>query len=62
MHNATHWKGLKVLTPKQMLQRLSTALAHVKGDNISENLLNEIRPITHSLYQVKKTNNKFITT
>ena len=54
MHNATHWKGLKVLTPKQMLQRLSTALAHVKGDNISENLLNEIRPITHSLYQVKK--------
>ena len=28
--------NLKILTPKQMLQRLSIALAHVKADNISE--------------------------
>ena len=35
--------GLKILTPKQMLQRLSIALARVKASNNSESLLNEIR-------------------
>ena len=34
---------LKVLTPKQMLQRLPIALAQVKAGNNLENLLNEIR-------------------
>ena len=34
---------LKILTPKQMLQRLPIALAQVKVGNNSENLLNEIR-------------------
>ena len=34
-------KQLKILTPKQMLQRLSIALAQVKASNTSENLLNE---------------------
>ena len=33
---------LKILTPKQMLQRLPIALAQVKAGNNSENLLNEI--------------------
>ena len=33
-----------------MLQRLPIALAQVKGGNTSENLLNEIRQITSSLY------------
>ena len=33
--------SLKILSPKQMFQRLSTAL--VKADDSSENLLNEIR-------------------
>ena len=32
----------KVLTPKQMIQRLPIALAQVKAGNNSENLLNEI--------------------
>ena len=32
-----------MLTPKQMLQRLSIAHAQVKASNTSENLLNEIR-------------------
>ena len=32
--------SLKVLTPKQMLQRLPIALAEVKAGNISKNLLN----------------------
>ena len=33
-------KGLKILTPKQMLQRLSIALAQVKADNRFQNLQN----------------------
>ena len=43
--------GLKILTPKQMLQRLPIALAQVKASNNSEHLLNEIRQIVYSLYQ-----------
>ena len=39
----TKGTGLKVLTPKQMLQRLSIALAQVETGNNSQNLLNEIR-------------------
>ena len=35
-------KGIKILTPKQMLQRLPIARAQVKAGSISENLLNEI--------------------
>ena len=37
-----------------MLQRLPIALAQVKAGNNSENLLNEIRQIVHSLYQSKQ--------
>ena len=33
-------KGIKILTPKQMLQRLPIALAQVKVGNTSESLLN----------------------
>ena len=46
-------KGLKILTPKQLLQRLPIALALVKAGNNSENLLNEIRQIVYYLYQSK---------
>ena len=46
----TQGDGLKILTPKQILQRLSIALAQVKADNTSENILNEIRKIIYSLY------------
>ena len=42
-----------MLTPKQMLQRLTIALAQIKAGNNSENLLNEIRQIIYSLYQSK---------
>ena len=48
---ATKGTGLKILTPKQMLQRLPIALAQLKADNNSENLLNEIRQTIYSLYQ-----------
>ena len=47
-------KGLKILTPKQMLQGLSIALAQVKAGNNLENLLNEIRQIIHSLINQNK--------
>ena len=33
------WKGLRILTPKQMLQRLPKALAQIKRGNTSENIL-----------------------
>ena len=52
-----HFK-LKVLTPKQMLQRLPTALAQVKAGNNSENLLNEVRQIIYSLYQAREITKK----
>ena len=51
-------KGLKILTPKQMLQRLPIALAQVKAGNNSESLLNEIRQIVYSLYQSKQITKK----
>ena len=47
----TKGKGIKILTPKQMLQRLPIALAKIKAGNNSERLLNEIRQIVYSLYQ-----------
>ena len=46
--------GLKILTPKQMLQRLPIAFAQVKAGNNSESLLNEIRKVVYSLYQLKE--------
>ena len=56
--NETEGKGLKILTPKQMLQRLPIALAQVKAVNNSENLLNEIRQIVYLLYQSKEITKK----
>ena len=49
IYDAKYGKGLKILTLKQMFQRLPIALAQVKAGNISENLLNEIRQIIYSL-------------
>ena len=57
-NNITERKGFKILTPKQMLQRLAIALAQVKAGNNSENLLNEIRQIIYSLYQSKEITKK----
>ena len=56
--NKTEGTGLKILTPKQMLQRLPIALAQVKAGNNSESLLNEIRQIVYSLYQSKQITKK----
>ena len=46
--NKTEGKGLKILTPKQMLRRLPIALAQVKAGNNSGSLLNQIRQIVYS--------------
>ena len=43
--NTSDHSNLKILIPKQMLQRLLIALAQVKASNTSEDLLNEIRQI-----------------
>ena len=37
-----------------MLERLPVAFTQVKADDTSENLLNEIRQITYSLYWAKE--------
>ena len=47
-------KGLKILTPKQMLSRLPIILAQLKAGNNSEKLKNEIRQLLHSLYRSKE--------
>ena len=44
---ATKGTGLKILTSKQMLQRLPIARAQVKAGYNSESLLNEIRQIVY---------------
>ena len=47
-------KGLKILTPNQMLSRLPISLAQLKAGNNSEKLKNEIRQILYSLYRSDK--------
>ena len=51
-------KGLKILTLKQMLQRLPIALAQVKAAKTSENLLNVTIEIIYSLYRAKEITKK----
>ena len=53
IYDSKQGTALKILTPKQMLQRLPIALAQTKAGNNSESLLNEIRQIVYSLYQSK---------
>ena len=51
-------KGLKILTPQQMLTRLPILLAQIKAGNNSRELKNEIRQLLYSLYrsrQISKT-------
>ena len=45
---------LKILTPKQIIQRLPIALVQVKAGHTSENLLNKIRQIIYSLPRAKE--------
>ena len=52
--------NLRILSPKQMLQRLPIAFAQIKAVNTSEKLLNEIRQIIYSLYQAKENMNELV--
>ena len=47
-------KGLKFLTPNQILSRLRITLAQLKAGNNSEKIKNEIRQLLYSLYRSKK--------
>ena len=51
--NETKGAGFKILTPKQMLQRVPITLAQVKASNNSESLLNEIRQIVCFFVSIK---------
>ena len=53
-------KGLKILTPNQMLNRVPISLAQLKAGNSSEKLKNEIRQILHYLYRSKNLTKMFI--
>ena len=57
-------KGIKILTPNQMLSRLPISLAQLKAGNNSEKLKNEIRQLLYSLYcsknMTKQVYNNFI--
>ena len=55
---STKGKGLKILTPKQMLQRLPLAIAQVKAGSTSESLLNEIKQIICYLCWAKEITKK----
>ena len=46
-------EGVKILTPNQMLSRLSISLAQLEAGNNSEELKNEIRQLLYSLYRSK---------
>ena len=56
--NASDHSNLKILIPKQVLQRLLIALAQLKASNTSEDLLNEIPQIC---IQLKKLLKKYTT-
>ena len=47
-------KGLKILTPNQMLSTLPISSAQLNAGNNSEKLKNEIRQLLYSLYRSKK--------
>ena len=56
--NKTEGTGRKMLTPKQMIQRLPIALAQAKAGNNSESLLNEMRQIVYYLHRSKQISKK----
>ena len=46
-------EGLKILSNKQMLNRLPILLAHIQAGNSSKSLKNETRQILYSFYRSK---------
>ena len=59
-YKSVHGEGLKILTPKQMFQRLPKAPEQVKIGSTSENLLNEIRQIIYSIKLLNRMDTIFM--
>ena len=59
-YKARYGEGLKILTLKQMFQRLAIALAQVKAGNASDYVFNENRQIIYSLYREKEIIKKWM--
>ena len=59
-NGATEGKGLKILTPNQLLSRLLISLAQLNAENNSEKLKNKIRQLLYSLYRSKYVKNNSI--
>ena len=57
-HKASDISNLKILGPKEMIQRLPIAFAKVKAGKTSENLLNKIRQIIYYLYRTNEITKK----
>ena len=53
-------KGLKIMTPRQMITRLPILLAQEQAGNNSQKLNNEIRQIIYSLYRSKNLSKQSI--
>ena len=53
----TKGKGIKILPPKQMLQRLSIAIRQVKAGDTSDNLLNQKKLFIPCIEQKKLLKN-----
>ena len=52
-------KGLKILSPDQMLYRLPISLAQLNAENNSQKLENEVRQLLHSLCRSESKSMKF---
>ena len=51
--NQQKGQGIKILTPNQMLNRLTIALTQLQAGNNSNKLKNEIRQLLYSIYRSK---------
>ena len=52
-HKSKKGEGLKILTNKQMLNRLPILLAQIQAGNNSKSFKNELRQILYSLHRSK---------
>ena len=55
--NISDLSNHKILSLKQVIQRLPIALEQEKVGSTSENLINEIREVIYSLHQEKENTN-----
>ena len=55
-HKAKDGEGLKILSSKQMLQRLTIALPQAKAGKTSKNVLNEMRQRHYKFFVTSKRN------